>query len=214
MIVLAVHTPPPVLPLASSPSGASAPAPSPGSATAPEPSAARGDGGLTPPPLDDLQAGDLKTAGEVAASEMTPETVASPPGQPVFKSASSTRREEKVTSNVNNLAGDVRKALAQHRGQQPASLRATGSKAADTEVTAVGEVIALVQQRLRERGYDPGTVDGRAGSRTRAAIRELQRSLDRKPDGEIDAVLLQHLGIAGKPVHAFYENEFVSKTVR
>ncbi len=72
-----------------------------------------------------------------------------------------------------------------------------------TGITAAGEIVILVQQQLRERGYDPGSVDGRAGPRTRTAIEKFQRDSGGTVDGEISVTLLQHLGILGRQIHAF-----------
>jgi hypothetical protein len=51
-----------------------------------------------------------------------------------------------------------------------------------------------VQARLRNLGYDPGQVDGRAGRRTRAAVRRFQMDTGLQPTGEIDTALIDALG--------------------
>jgi len=76
-------------------------------------------------------------------------------------------------------------------------------KPAPTDVTAVGETVGIVQAALAERGYDPGPANGRAGSKTRAAIRKFQADRNLPPTGIIDYALLQSLGIVGPRVHAF-----------
>jgi len=47
-----------------------------------------------------------------------------------------------------------------------------------------GEAVRVVQERLAERGFDPGPVDGIWGRKTTAALRQFQRSQGYlKPDG-------------------------------
>jgi hypothetical protein len=47
-----------------------------------------------------------------------------------------------------------------------------------------GEAVRVVQERLAERGYDPGPVDGIWGRKTTAALKQFQRSQGYlKPDG-------------------------------
>lgn len=53
--------------------------------------------------------------------------------------------------------------------------------------------VRKAQQQLAMLGYDPGPVDGRSGVRTRAAVREFQRSLRQPATGEIDGSLLSQL---------------------
>lgn len=108
------------------------------------------------------------------------------------------RREPVEAPLAEDFATAVRKALSEHRGQSPVlgAMEASG-------ITAAGEIVTLVQQRLRERGYDPGSVDGRAGPRTRAAIRKFQRDNNQEEDGDVSVALLQSLGILGQQIHAF-----------
>ena len=47
-----------------------------------------------------------------------------------------------------------------------------------------GEAVRVVQERLAERGFDPGPVDGIWGRKTTAALKQFQRSQGYlKPDG-------------------------------
>ena len=75
----------------------------------------------------------------------------------------------------------------------PAPAAAGADKAIDDPSR---ETVRTVQSRLRERGYDPGPLDGRFGPRTRAAIVAFARDagLPALPDG-ISARLLAALDI-------------------
>jgi len=55
-----------------------------------------------------------------------------------------------------------------------------------------------VQQRLVDRGYDIGEIDGMIGTKSRAAISEFQTSIGVKPDGRAGQRMLQALR-AAKP---------------
>jgi hypothetical protein len=46
--------------------------------------------------------------------------------------------------------------------------------------------VRLVQKLLRDRGIDPGPVDGVMGEKTVAAIKEFQKRFVRRPDGRVD----------------------------
>ena len=56
--------------------------------------------------------------------------------------------------------------------------------------------IEAVQRELTERGYNPGTIDGAMGRRTRGALREFQRSAGIPDTGDIDDATRAALGLA------------------
>ena len=56
--------------------------------------------------------------------------------------------------------------------------------------------IEAVQRELTERGYNPGTIDGAMGWRTRGALREFQRSAGIPDTGQIDDATRATLGLA------------------
>ena len=55
--------------------------------------------------------------------------------------------------------------------------------------------VEAVQQALSDRGFDPGTIDGLMGSRTRQALRAFQTSTGLPPTGAIDTATLTALGL-------------------
>jgi membrane-bound lytic murein transglycosylase B len=55
--------------------------------------------------------------------------------------------------------------------------------------------VVRVQEYLVENGYDGGTADGIFGSRSRAALRALQRDLGLVPDGFLSQELLRAIGL-------------------
>jgi hypothetical protein len=60
------------------------------------------------------------------------------------------------------------------------------------------ESVRGVQERLRDRGYYTGPIDGRMSSATRAAIREFQRDRRLAVTGEIDTETARELGVIGQ----------------
>ena len=57
-------------------------------------------------------------------------------------------------------------------------------------------LVREVQRALKERGYEPGPIDGQAGARTRAAVMAFQEETGFAPTGKIDAALLEELQAA------------------
>ncbi len=57
-------------------------------------------------------------------------------------------------------------------------------------------LVRKVQRALKERGYDPGPIDGLAGPRSRAAVMAFQEETGFAPTGAIDAALLEELQAA------------------
>lgn len=55
-------------------------------------------------------------------------------------------------------------------------------KEIDTELP---KDIAQIQRGLKAAGFDPGTIDGKLGSKTKAAIRNFQKTHDLKVDGKV-----------------------------
>jgi len=65
--------------------------------------------------------------------------------------------------------------------------------------TATGdEMVKAAQQALKDKGHDPGTVDGRMGARTQAALRDFQKAQGMEPTGELDPKTTQALGMNGE----------------
>lgn len=170
-----------------------------------------GDVSVSAPPMDDV-ASTKKAEPEPKIDEPMPPMADAPPVQEATRPApdpelptprgdetEAPQPETDVTTSSTFIAA-VEKALRESgggtRSSRPASPASGG-------VTASGEIVAMVQQRLRQRGYNPGTADGRAGPQTQMAIRAFQRDVGMKPDGEIDIVLLQRLGIVGEQIFVF-----------
>ena len=56
-------------------------------------------------------------------------------------------------------------------------------------------MVEAIQHALTEKGFDPGTVDGAMGWRTRGALRVFQRSVGLPDSGRVDSATLAALGL-------------------
>jgi len=64
--------------------------------------------------------------------------------------------------------------------------------------------VRSVQQALKDKGYDPGPVDGIYGPHTRAALRDYQRHEHLQASGKIDEQTLNSLGVQPTPAEEFH----------
>ncbi|MGH7396991.1 MAG: peptidoglycan-binding domain-containing protein [Candidatus Rokuibacteriota bacterium] len=55
--------------------------------------------------------------------------------------------------------------------------------------------VKSVQEALKEKGYDPGAIDGAMGPRTSAALRDFQKAEGLQATGRVDAETRGKLGI-------------------
>lgn len=61
------------------------------------------------------------------------------------------------------------------------------------------DMVRKAQQALKEKGFDPGPVDGMMGPRTQQAIKQFQESqANLKPTGKLDQQTLAALGVEGQ----------------
>jgi peptidoglycan hydrolase-like protein with peptidoglycan-binding domain len=74
-----------------------------------------------------------------------------------------------------------------------------------TAVLKHGDVKKL-QETLRDKGYYAGEVDGRMGSKTRAAIREYQKSENLPVTGRLDAETAGKIGVGPESVGGSFKS--------
>ena len=83
---------------------------------------------------------------------------------------------------------------------------AQGSTAASLNMAAVPDLdrenVRVVQSGLRDKGMNPGPIDGIVGPRTREAVRAFQTRYGMKPSGALDNQLLFALGDADLAIAA------------
>ncbi|MDZ4339908.1 MAG: peptidoglycan-binding domain-containing protein [candidate division NC10 bacterium] len=61
------------------------------------------------------------------------------------------------------------------------------------------EQVERAQQALREKGQDPGPIDGIMGPRTKAALKDFQRAQGLLETGRLDADTMTKLGAKATP---------------
>jgi peptidoglycan hydrolase-like protein with peptidoglycan-binding domain len=76
-------------------------------------------------------------------------------------------------------------------GTQPMNSN-SGSRATSS---SRAENVRAAQQALKDKGYDPGAVDGVMGSRTREAIKNFQTASNLKATGTLNSETREKLGI-------------------
>jgi peptidoglycan hydrolase-like protein with peptidoglycan-binding domain len=60
------------------------------------------------------------------------------------------------------------------------------------------EQVKAVQQALKDKGHDPGDVDGVMGPKTRGALKDFQKKEGMKDTGRIDQETMTKLGVEAK----------------
>ena len=60
------------------------------------------------------------------------------------------------------------------------------------------DMVKAAQQALKDKGNDPGPIDGKLGHKTAAAIKEFQKANSLKETGTLDAETLAKLGVAAE----------------
>src|SRR5262249_56667718 len=58
--------------------------------------------------------------------------------------------------------------------------------------------VRAAQQALKEKGHDPGMVDGVMGPKTQAALKDFQKSQGIQDTGRLDAETMSKLGVEGR----------------
>jgi peptidoglycan hydrolase-like protein with peptidoglycan-binding domain len=59
------------------------------------------------------------------------------------------------------------------------------------------EQVKAAQQALKDKGHDPGAVDGKMGPKTQAALRDFQKAQGIEASGRLDTKTTQALGMDG-----------------
>ena len=157
-------------------------APKAASAPKAEPKAETKSAAATPAPK--AEAPKKVEAPKAAAQAPAPKAEA-----PKAAAAPKAAPSEDFLSMVNKAIGT---------GTAPKPTAATNSADEVEQISQANDLVQSVQVKLREKGYDPGSIDGRTNSKTVQAIKEYQQSVGLPADGLIDVALMERLGVVGK----------------
>lgn len=78
------------------------------------------------------------------------------------------------------------------------TMKSDASKAGRAARTGNREQVKSAQEALKQKGFDPGPVDGMMGPKTQAALKEFQKSEQLNETGRLDAETMAKLGVQAK----------------
>jgi peptidoglycan hydrolase-like protein with peptidoglycan-binding domain len=92
----------------------------------------------------------------------------------------------------------AREGMKSDSGMKPESGMKSESRSRTGGMAAGGEHVKAVQQALKDKGHDPGEVDGKMGPKTQAALRDFQSKEGLTASGRLDAETMSKLGVEAK----------------
>ena len=95
---------------------------------------------------------------------------------------------DRAKDKASEVKNDAKEKTAELKDKAKAKMDRMEAKAHQKDVTAM-------QQALKDKGYDPGPVDGRMGPRTKAALMDYQRKEGLSPTGRWDNETAAKLGV-------------------
>ena len=125
---------------------------------------------------------------------------------PAFtQSTTSTDVKEKASDAVDKTKKKTSEAVDKTKEKTSGAVEKTKEKAAETKEKVRDKVtggrgsddIREAQQALKDKGFDPGPIDGRLGPQTKAALSEYQTKENLKVTGRLDSQTKKRL--AGAP---------------
>jgi len=109
-------------------------------------------------------------------------------------STSSSTSSDTSTSTSGGASGGMKSDTgksASDTGMKSDMSKGRGTRGGDREQ------VRAVQQALKDKGHDPGTVDGVMGPKTRSALRDFQKKEGIKDTGRLDQETMSKLGVEG-----------------
>jgi peptidoglycan hydrolase-like protein with peptidoglycan-binding domain len=92
---------------------------------------------------------------------------------------------DKVEDKIEDKAKDVKDRMLGRKTEGPE----------DHHGAMKHQHVMAAQQALKDKGHDPGMIDGKMGSRTRAAVADYQKAEGLKETGRLDAETRAKLGV-------------------
>ena len=102
---------------------------------------------------------------------------------------------ETTKDKLQNAGEKVKDKAVEAKDKIKGAFKKGKTKAAD-HVASSGDVTAA-QQALKDKGFDPGPIDGTMGPRTTAAVRAYQKAENLTPTGQVDHDTAAKIGVKG-----------------
>jgi peptidoglycan hydrolase-like protein with peptidoglycan-binding domain len=132
-------------------------------------------------------AGTAMAAGNDTQSSTTERLPTARQGQPLDQSTA----QQQGQSNAGNASGSQ---MGNSSASQSGSSNA-GSQGSMASEEHNPQAVRSVQQALKQKGYDVGSVDGQMGPNTENALRQFQRAQGISQTGNLDQQTLSALGV-------------------
>ena len=103
-------------------------------------------------------------------------------------SKSAKSENENLKIQIQNLEAQLRQKDAELDSMRQSLSRTTEEKYTQmrsTQTVSGQPTVKQIQTALKNAGFDPGSVDGQMGSKTRRAIRDFQKANDLSADGKV-----------------------------
>jgi len=101
-------------------------------------------------------------------------------------SSSSTPKSDSSTSSSEKSGAMKSDTKSDMKSDMKSSKRAGGGNK---------EQVRAAQQALKDKGHDPGTIDGMLGAKTQAALKDFQKAEGLKETGRLDSETMAKLGV-------------------
>jgi peptidoglycan hydrolase-like protein with peptidoglycan-binding domain len=109
--------------------------------------------------------------------------------------------KEKTKDAAETVKDKTKDAAETVKDKTKAAAEKVKEKASDVKQRMVGpkkDDVMTAQQALKDKGHDPGMIDGRMGPRTRTALKDYQKAEGLKVNGRLDN---ETRGRLGMPMH-------------
>src|SRR5437867_2999272 len=107
--------------------------------------------------------------------------------------------KEKTKDTVETMKEKTKDAAETVKEKTKGAAESVKEKAQDVKERMTGggkkDDVVAAQQALKDKGHDPGMIDGRLGPRTRAALKDYQKAEGLKMTGRLDSETRARLGM-------------------
>ena len=128
-------------------------------------------------------------AGPVWAQSSTPPATDKPATGTMDKSTKPADKADKMDKSTTDTGKMDKSATGMDKMDKAGKSAAKGDNR---------EQVKAVQQALKDKGHDPGPIDGVMGAKTKAALKDFQKAQGMKESGSLDNETMTKLGVEMK----------------